>query len=222
MILSRSKGFIYIFVFALFLVSLSAFGQERILSYDSYIDVAKDGSMIVTEVIRVRAEEKEIRRGIYRDFPTYYVNNFGFMRRVGFDVLSVKRDNKDEPFHTKKIKNGMRVFIGNKNMRLKRGNYSYSIRYKTTNQIGFFKDHDELYWNVTGNGWSFPIDKVWAKVTLPVKVDNDDMTMEGYTGKLGSTEKDVIATVMDDGGMIKTTNMLGKKEGLTLVLTWPK
>lgn len=222
MILSRSKCFVLAFVFPLFFVSLSVFGQERILSYDSFIDVEKDGSMIVTEVIRVRAEGKEIRRGIYRDFPTYYINNFGFMRIVGFDVLSVKRDNKSEPWHIKKIKNGKRVYIGNENVRLKKGNYSYSIRYKTTNQIGFFDDHDELYWNVTGNGWSFPIDKVWAKVRLPFNVSKDEMTIEGYTGKLASTEQAVIATVMDDGAMIKGTSMLGKKEGLTLVLTWPK
>ena len=59
MILSRSKCFVLAFVFPLFFVSLSVFGQERILSYDSFIDVEKDGSMIVTEVIRVRAEGKD-------------------------------------------------------------------------------------------------------------------------------------------------------------------
>ena len=222
MIFIQSKRFVLSFLISLLFISLSAFGQERILSYDSYIDVEKDGSMIVTEVIRVRAEGKEIRRGIYRDFPTYYINGFGLMRIVGFDVLSVKRDNKTEPFHTKRIKNGVRVYIGSENVRLKKGNYSYAIRYKTTNQIGFFDDHDELYWNVTGNGWSFPIDEVWAKVKLPINVNKNDMTMEGYSGKLGSTEKNVIATVMDDGGMIKGTTKLGKNEGLTLVLTWPK
>ena len=222
MILIYSKRFILASIIFLFFISLSVFGQERILSYDSYIDIEKDGSMIVTEVIRVRAEGKEIRRGIYRDFPTYYTNSLGMMRIVGFDVLDVKRDNKTEPFHIKRIKNGIRVYIGNANVRLQKGDYSYSIRYKTTNQIGFFSDHDELYWNVTGNGWSFPIDKAWAKVKLPVNVSKKDMTMEGYTGKLGSTEKNIIATVMDDGGMIKITTNLGRNEGLTLVLTWPK
>ncbi len=222
MILIRSKRFILAFIIPLFFASLSAFGQERILSYDSYIDIEKDGSMIVTEVIRVRAEGNEIRRGIYRDFPTYYINNFGFMRIVGFDVLSVKRDNKSESFHTKKIKNGVRVYIGKEHVRLQKGNYTYMLRYKTTDQISFLNDHDELYWNVTGHGWSFPIDKVWAKVRLPFNVSKEKMTMEGYTGKLGSKDQDVIATVMDDGAMIKGTGMLGRKEGLTLVMTWPK
>ena len=82
----------FAFIFPLFFVSLSVFAQERILSYDSFIDVNQDGSMIVTETIKVRAEGNQIRRGMYRDFPTYYLHNFGFMRIVGFQVLSVHRD----------------------------------------------------------------------------------------------------------------------------------
>ena len=38
------------------------------------------------------------------------------------------------------------------------GEHRYSIRYRATRQLGLFKDYDELYWNVTGNGWVFPID----------------------------------------------------------------
>lgn len=222
MIVSRSNIFIFAFVFSLIFVSFSAFGEERILSYDSFISVKKDGSMIVTETIKVRAEGKQIRRGIYRDFPTYYLNNFGFMRIVGFQILSINRDGNYEAWHTKKVKNGVRVYIGSKSRYLKNGNYIYTIRYKTNHQIGFFDDHDELYWNVTGNGWSFPIDKVQATVKLPFNVSKDKITMEGYTGKLGSTDQAYSATVLDDGGMIQATSNLYKQEGLTLVMTWPK
>ena len=48
----------------------SLHAQERILSYDSEVDVRDDGSLDVVERIRVRAEGNHIRRGIYRDFPT--------------------------------------------------------------------------------------------------------------------------------------------------------
>jgi len=47
----------------------SAMADERILDYQSDIEVFVDGSMQVTETIHVRAEQKEIKRGIYRDFP---------------------------------------------------------------------------------------------------------------------------------------------------------
>lgn len=222
MIVSRSNVYIFAFVFSLIFVSFSAFGQERILSFDSFIDVKKDGSIIVTETIQVRAEEKQIRRGIYRDFPTYYVNNFGVIKIVGFDVKSVSRDGDYEPWIVKKISDGVRVYIGNARRYLKEGIYTYKIRYKTTRQIGFFENHDELYWNVTGNSWSFPIDKVTAAVKLPFSVSKDKITMEGYTGKLGSAGQAYKAKVLDDGGEIQGTRKLYKNEGLTLVLTWPK
>ena len=215
-----SKRFVLALVLP-FLLMTSVFGQERILSFDSDIQVAADGSMIVTETIRVRAAGKDIRRGIYRDFPTYYTNKFGFIRIVGFDVMSVTRDNNFEPWHIKKVKNGVRVFFGSEHVYLKRGVYIYRIRYKTTRQIGFFEDHDELYWNVTGNGWKFKIDQARATVTLPGNVDANKIFMEGYTGKEGSTDRAYTSHVMEGGASIKTTNLL-MKEGLTLVMTWPK
>ena len=66
-------------------------GGERILSYLSEIDVAADGTLNVTETITVNAMGREIRRGIYRDFPTNYLRNNRRVR-VGFEVRGVERD----------------------------------------------------------------------------------------------------------------------------------
>jgi len=41
------------------------------LSFDSRVEVRPDASLVVTETIRVRAEGREIKRGIYRDFPSF-------------------------------------------------------------------------------------------------------------------------------------------------------
>ena len=56
--------------------------DERILSFHSDIVLQEDGSMTVTETITVRAERKQIRRGIYRDFPTRYKDRWGNTLRV--------------------------------------------------------------------------------------------------------------------------------------------
>ena len=54
-----------LFWLALFVpLACSAMADERILDYQSHIEVFVDGSMQVTETIRVRAEQKEIKRGI--------------------------------------------------------------------------------------------------------------------------------------------------------------
>jgi len=209
---------------ALLLVFVApVFAEERILAYHSEIEVFADGSMVVTETIRVRAEQQEIKRGIYRDFPTDYQDRYGNRYRVGFDVLDVKRDGRPDDWHTQSIAKGTRVYIGNKNVYLDRGEYTYALTYRTDRQLGFFDDHDELYWNVTGNHWSFPIDKVTARVTLPAGIPVEQLVPEAYTGLSGAKGTRYASRVDDDGSVaFETTRPFAQGEGLTIVVSWPK
>ena len=59
------------------LCCVAARADERILDFHSDIDIAADGSMSVAETIKVNAEGDRIRRGIYRDFPTNYRDQYG-------------------------------------------------------------------------------------------------------------------------------------------------
>ncbi len=201
---------------------VNASADERILSYNSEITVAADGSMTVVETIRVRGEGRNIRRGIYRDFPTDYKDQLGNHYKVLFEVLDVRRDGGAEAFYTTKRPNGVRVYAGRNNVLLAPGEYTYTIRYLTDRQLGFFDDHDELYWNVTGNGWGFPIDSASATVILPGGIPGAAITIEGYTGRKGSTRQDVTGDATDSRAMIRATESLGVGEGLTLVVGWPK
>ena len=76
--------------------------DERILDYQSDIRIHENGTLTVTETIRVRAEGNNIRRGIYRDFPTSYKDHLGNRFRVDFSVISVRRNGRPEPWHTEK------------------------------------------------------------------------------------------------------------------------
>ena len=58
----------------LMLLSASVSAAEFIESYHSDIEVQRNGDLLVTETIRVHAEGKAIRRGIYRDFPIRYTD----------------------------------------------------------------------------------------------------------------------------------------------------
>ena len=202
---------------------LPAQATERILSYHSDIQVFADGSMQVMETIRVRSEKKEIKRGIYRDFPTDYRDDFGNQYRVGFEVVSATRDGSRESWHTEAIGNEVRVYLGQQNIFLASGDYNYTLTYRTSRQLGFFEDHDELYWNVTGNHWSFPIDAVTARVVLPKGIPRHDLRPEAYTGPLGAKGQDYQATLAEDGSVFFTTTRNFKPgEGLTIVVAWPK
>ena len=130
---------------------------EIIHSFHSDIDIRTNGDIYVTENIIVNSEGKSIKLGIYRDFPTTYTDARGRSIQVGFEVLSVSRYGEPEAFHIEDRTNGKRLYIGQSNILLSPGEYDYQIAYLTTRQIGFFDDFDELYWNVTGNGWNFPV-----------------------------------------------------------------
>ncbi len=201
--------------------SVAVHAEERILSFHSDITINDDSSLAVTETIRVRSEGQNIRRGIFRDFPTTYTDDRGRRVRVGFDVVQVLRDGSPENYVIESISNGKRVRIGRADVFLQNGVYEYTIVYRTTRQLGFFEDFDELYWNVTGNGWQFAIDKASARVFLPQ--DAPVVTTDAYTGSQGDSGKNFRLTRAVGGqARFETTQGLEPYEGLTIAVAWPK
>jgi hypothetical protein len=210
--------FILILTLAL-LVTSFAFAEERIHSFHSDVRINQDGSIDVTETIVVKAEGRAIRRGIYRDFPTSYEDRLGQHYRVGFDFNGVKLDGVPETWHTKRQDNGVRVYIGKSNVYLDPGIYRYELSYRTTRQLGFFDEHDELFWNVTGNDWQFPIDVASAIVHLPEGVA-EPLQFTAYTGASGEAGT---AWLSESGyGQVswRTTAQLKRYEGLSVVVSW--
>jgi uncharacterized membrane protein YgcG len=204
-------------------VHFPAYPDERILSYHSDIHIQPDGNLIVEENIAVRAEGNEIKRGIYRDFPTRYKSENGYRYSVEMNVVEVLRDGESETYRIEKLSNGKRIYIGRKDVFLEPGEYRYTIRFTTTRQIGFFRDHDELYWNVTGNGWAFPIDRASADIHLPEKIAGRIIEKGGYTGPQGSKDQNLTATQITESDIhFETTQPLAVREGLTVIATWPK
>ncbi len=212
-----------ILVLSCLLYSVQIFAAEEIISFDSHIHVHDDSTMSVTEEITVRAENRKINRGIYRDFPTQYKGKLSNKIKVGFEIINVLRNGRSEPYHTKKMSNGLRIYIGNKDSYINNGEHTYTIKYKTNQQLGFFDSHDELYWNVTGNGWEFPILEATASVQLPSSIKASDVKLEAYTGVTGSKGQSYDTDTDYSGNYIfKTNRILSNKEGLTIVVAWPK
>ncbi len=195
---------------------------ETIKDFESAITINADSSMVVSETIKVYASGQEIKRGIYRDFPLVYQDKYGNKIKVDFKILEIKKDGQAEPYHTENLSNGIRIYIGNKDVYLTPGEYTYEIIYKTSRQLGFFEDHDELYWNVTGNGWVFPIYHAQATVKLPEGVPQDKIQLDGFSGAFGSTQKNFSAKIENNIITFETTKGLSAQEGLTIVVGWPK
>lgn len=203
---------------------LPAAAQERILDYRVEVDVRTDASIDVTEHITVRAEGQQIRRGIYRDFPTRYRDRYGNGVVVDLQVLGVERDGQPEPWFTEAMANGVRINTGGDDFLpgLPR-EFEFTLRYRTTRQLGFFEKHDELYWNAIGTGWAFAIDSAQVEVRLPGVVDPARMQLDAYTGPQGEVGQAARGEVISPGVARWTlTSPLAPREALTIALGFPK
>ncbi len=203
------------------MLTAAAPASERILHFKSDIVVHPDSTMTVTETIRVRSTGREIKRGIIREFPTTYKDRFGHTVKVDFQVQEVLRDGSPEPFRIEHAANGEKIYIGKKEVFLPPGVYTYTIRYQTGRQLGSFQDFDELYWNVTGNGWTFAIDRAEAVIELPPGAQV--LRHAAYTGAMGDKGQDYKVETPGGGNIVFTTTRgLGPREGLTIAVSWPK
>jgi uncharacterized membrane protein YgcG len=199
----------------------AAQAEERILSFLSDVRIRPDSSLDVTETIDVRAERNAINHGILRDFPTRYRGPHGSQVRVGFQFEGATLNGRPVPATIETVSNGVRIRIGDPDKYVEIGDHRYIIRYRTSRQVGRFKDYDELYWNATGTGWMFPIDVAEARIRLPAAVKFGQRA--SYTGPQGSTSSN--AQVVDEKAgeiVFRTTAPLGPYQGLTVAVAFPK
>jgi uncharacterized membrane protein YgcG len=198
----------------------AASAQEVIRSYDARVDVARDGTLTVVENVRVRAEGREIRRGIYRDFPLTFRDAEGRLRRVSFRLLGVQRDGRHEPHHTRGNPGGVRIYAGSEDVPLPRGEHTYTFRYQTGRQLRWFDGKAELYWNVTGNEWNFPIERAGVHVVFEGDAPPERWT--AYTGRYGERGSDWRGEIDGNGDLlVQTTRQLARGEGLSIAVTLP-
>lgn len=198
--------------------------KERILAFHSDIRIATDGSLTVTERIRVVAEGQAIRHGIYRDFSTYYREGQGNRHPVSFEVLSVLRDGTPIPWHTERLANSdsVRVYMADMDELITAGVHTFTFRYRTTRQLVFSNNRAVLHWNVTGTGWAFPIVKASAAVHLPEGVPASALEASGYINGQGFRTHNLTIRLLDDGAYFATTSPLGLHRNLSIVLEFPK
>ena len=194
---------------------------DRIPRFAADIVIEADGALLVSEEIDFEVTPQSVKRGIYRDFPTTYRDLWGLTERVGFDVLEVTRDGAAEPYVLESTPFGTRVRIGSAGVYLRPGVHHYRIVYRSTRQLLFHADADELYWNVTGNDWAHPIDRAEATVHLPAGAES--LAWAVYTGYSGEAGGDYRRNVNPDGSVtFAATRTLVPGEGLTVAVSFPK
>lgn len=188
-------------------------GREEIESFFSRLSVHQDGTMTVDETIDYNFPSA--KHGIYRDIPVRYDID-GKTVEMPLGAFSVRApDGEAIPYVTKRNKDSVRIKIGDPNVTVT-GVRAYVIEYSVSGALRYFGDHDELYWNVTGNGWDVPIRKSGAQVVLPDAVDAKSITTRCFTGGAGSTAQDCLGRPQGPGASFVANGPL------TVVVGWNK
>ncbi len=197
------------------------FGQDfNINGFHADITIHQDSSFEITETIQV--EFLRPRHGIYREIPDRYFDELGRTLKTPIKIHSVT-DTTGTPlkYRVTRAGNVIHVRIGDPEKYVT-GQQTYVLSYRVQNALLFLEEHDELYWNVTGNFWPALIETASADVRLTAVMPGDGPSTSCYTGREGSREAACRMQQAMGGAHFSTTRPLQPGEGLTISFAWRK
>jgi len=222
------------------LAGAQAFVIQR---FDADLDLRRDGSMSVTEKIRVQFNES--RRGIFRVIPVVYETGRGLARQIVLSGIAVS-DEAGKALTTKITREGsnVRIRIGDEDVWFPRGTETtYVIRYRVAAMLNWFEGASdwghptvELYWNVTGDQWETMIERSSCRVRFPDEGDPSAVRARVFAGTYGSTRSqtldkpadnvadDALGTISSLGVgryFVECNRPVGMGSGLTIALAMP-
>lgn len=213
------KRFFFLFFFLLFFsISPHAHAETawEVTSFTAAITVQQTGVMHIKEVIAVDFKEN-VKHGIYREIPTIY-HNGNTTSYLNISLDAVTRDHMPTHYTVSQQGDSLQIKIGDANKTLS-GTQRYEIEYDVIGALKSFSDHDELYWNVTGNNWETTIKKATAVVTIMGSTLTQATCFEGDRG---SNEACLHTQTSTGEQTFATKKELTSGEGLTVVSGWKK
>lgn len=210
--------------FLLFVLLTSALvGQtESITDYRVTIEVQTDRSILVKEDITVHVLGEQIKRGITRAFPKRNDNAApGQAENQAYDILIVTRDGAEEPYSMRSEGQNQVMYIGEKDVLLEPGTYTYHLEYTSPNQVALLEEMDEITWNAIGEENTLTTENAVVTVILP----NGTTVIQSaaYTGAYGQQGTDFTKEELFSGEVtFKTTQPLAAGSGLTVSVGFPK
>lgn len=208
-------------------MAVSLNGQERILSFTSDIQVFEDGKLNVTETINVNVTNNIIKHGIFRYLPRAYKRAWYGVYHFNISIKQIMCDHNPCPYRVEDDGFYKVVYIGDKYNLIFPGVHTYTISYTIDRQIDIVRDRARLSWNVAGFYWQFAIDKILAKVTLPLNIAQQEVMYQAYTGYLAEHGKNYAARWSSPHSLLfETSNPLQRSlynqtQDMTIEVTWP-
>src|SRR5579859_416513 len=203
---------------AAFFLAPAVFSRElRIEKFDEQVTVLPNGTVDVTENITFRFIGHW--NGVYREIPVEYNTPQGMNYSLFLNVKSVTDSSGATlKFETSRVRHyrKLKIYLSGAEDTKK----TIVIEYTISDALRFFDDHDEFYWNVTGDEWDVPIASASANITLPVGATG--IRTNVFTGAYRSTGKQAEADVVGNGVEVHTTAPLGYHEGMTIAVAFDK
>src|SRR5712691_1508051 len=198
----------------------TALAAQRSLSierFDARIVVNRNSGLDVTETITARFVGSW--NGLYRTIPVDYHTPQGFNWKLGLSLESA-RDEAGHNLRTATSREGAYIKYKIWIPGALDAERTVVLHYRATNGLRFFDEHDELYWNVTGDEWEVPIQAATAEIELPPATTGTRAT--AFNGVYGGTAQD--ASIQMNGNIVRIAmpHPLGYHEGLTAVVGWDK
>ena len=216
----RSKLRLYrTLIWFLLSVNPAAFARDwRIADFNDSINVRPDGLVTVLEHITLVFEGEF--HGIHRTIPVEYPGPRGTNYTLFLDVTRVVDDSGRPLKYESKTSGGFRdlkIYLPDAVNTTRTVEIDYILR----DAVRFFEDHDEFYWNVTGNDWPVPIDHAAAVVSFPSAAAGS-LRAQAFTGVYGSKQGEAESEVKGSDVSFETTNPLPMRGGLTIDIYLPK
>jgi uncharacterized membrane protein len=208
------RKFLFSLIFAFIFLFVPQVSSAEVIHYfDTNITAHKNGTMDIAETINYDFQGA-YRHGIYRYIPLF--SKVGDLYRIiQINNVKILKDGNPEPFSILQDNEKITFKIGDPN-KTSAGNHTYQIYYQVENGIGSnFSDHDEIYWNVTGNDWQVAIESIRAKVETDFSAKATNFIC--FQGQIGSTDK---TCKVDESGQA-TSLSIYPGSGLTIVAVYP-
>jgi hypothetical protein len=203
----------------LFISTSPLFAQNwRIADFQDTILIGGDGSALVKE--RIGLVFVGTWHGIHRTIPVEYPGPRGTNYTLFLDVIAVADAAGQKLKYESKSSHGYRelkIYIPDAVDTTRTVEIDYMVR----NGIRYFEDHDEFYWNVTGNDWPVPIDHAEAHVYLPEPAAGM-LRAQAFTGAYGTAQREATSEVNGANVAFETNNPLPMRGGMTIDIFIPK
>ncbi|MEO7648243.1 MAG: DUF2207 domain-containing protein [Gemmatimonadaceae bacterium] len=193
----------------------------RVEEIDAVLEVGADGVLDVTE--RITVAFKGEWNGVRRDLLLRHNTAQGRSVRLDVDVGEIT-DSAGRPLTVEEESEDgtliLRIYVPDN----RDATRQVVIRYRVSNAIRFFYadsdagELDELYWNVTGSNWEWPIGRARARVVLPPGVRPTRVAV--YTGSEGSTSSAADIDTTGNAITFTTRGELDAYEGMTVGIGW--